>query len=398
MRKASDRAGGFVPAVTVLVLVLGALIGGLLPLSMPLGLAAGGVLQTGQVEPSRWWLGAAGALTAFAILASVLRPRAWLWWLTVLASGIVLAVGLFVWRASLDQPPGSSPDAAPSKPKVGIMSALPLFWPEAPTPSVLMTQRAEGRRNPLVDTLGATAVDSIEAKTLSGLDALVLAQARLLQPAELVALDDWIRNGGRAVIFADPLLMWPSALSVGDPRRAPLTSLLDPLLAHWGLRLEAVAPGAQELRRIMLSDGHVLIVAGASRFSLAPDVANTASCMLVEKGLVALCRVGRGRVRLIADADLLDERLWLADARWPDHPEAHTSDIVGLVRGWSVDPLSGIADRAPRRATDDAALMAAMRLAILGAVAWVGLGWLGYSRLFGPRSRPSSTEEERIHR
>lgn len=399
MRKSGDPAGGFVPAVTVLAFILGVLVGGLLPLSMPLGLAAGGVLQTGQVEPSRWWLGAAGALTAFVILVGVLRWRTWLWWLGMLTSGIAVAVGLFVWRASLDQPRGPSPDAALSMPKVGIVSALPLFWPEAPATSVLMMEGAEGRRNPLVDALGVTAVDSVQAKTLSGLDTLVLAQPRLLQPAELVALDDWIRNGGRAVVFADPLLMWPSALSVADPRRAPLTSLLDPLLTHWGLRLEPVPPDEQALRRVMLSDGHVLIVAGASRFVLAPaDSSGGASCALVERGLMALCRLGRGSVRLIADADVLDDRLWLADTRWPERTEAQASDVLPLLRGWVAEPLGKAAARAPRRVSDDAALPVGMRWAILGAVGWVALGWLGFRTMPGSKSPVPSTKGGTIDR
>lgn len=382
MKRGSVSVGAM-PTLLIFLLVFGVLVSGLLPLSMPFGFAAGGVLQTGQVEPFRWWLGTAGAVVAFALLAHFLRwhPRAW--WLAVLIGGIAVAVGLFVGRASLDQPRGTvAPLPVASYMRVGIVSALPLFWPEGVAPAAQLSPGSTDRRGPLVEALGARAVDTIDPESLSRLDTLILAQPRLLQPVELVALDDWVRKGGRAIIFADPLLMWPSGLSVADPRRAPLTSLLDPLLTHWGLRLEPVEPGEQGVQRRMLSDGRVLLVAGASRFSRVPEVAGVASCTLAERGLMALCTVGRGSVRLIADADMLDDRLWLADARWPDRPEAQASDVVALLRGWGADPLRASVGTATRRVTDEAALFAAMRWAILGMTAWVGLGWLGYRRVF----------------
>jgi len=393
MKTSSGPGDGLAPAVLVLVLVLGVLVSGLLPLSMPLGLAAGGVLQTGQVEPSRWWLGATGAFIAFAIIAAFARWRARAWWLAVLAGGIAVSVGFFVGGASRDQPRSPLTGASTAVPNVGIVTALPLFWPEGVVPRDLIAGRSGTARSPIIADLRARAVDSIDERALASIDTLILAQPRLLQPAELVALDNWIRRGGRAVIFADPLLMWPSALSVADPRRAPLTSLLDPLLTHWGLRLQPVTPDEEGLRRIMLSDGHVLIVAGASRFTLSPQASGDgASCALTERGLMALCRLGRGSVRLIADADVLDDRLWLADARWPDRREAQASDVLPLLHGWIAEPLGKVAAPAPRRVSDDTALTIGMRRAILGAIAWVALGWLGFKAGFGRKLRGPSTK------
>ena len=44
----------------------------------------------------------------------------------------------------------------------------------------------------------------------------------LAQPAEdLVALDDWVRGGGRVLLLADPMLEWPSKRPLGDPLRPP---------------------------------------------------------------------------------------------------------------------------------------------------------------------------------
>ena len=58
----------------------------------------------------------------------------------------------------------------------------------------------------------------------------------LAQPAEdLVALDDWVRGGGRVLLLADPMLEWPSKRPLGDPLRPPPMFMDTGLLAHWGL-------------------------------------------------------------------------------------------------------------------------------------------------------------------
>lgn len=368
-------------AVLTLLLILLVLFAGLLPLIMPMGFAAGGVLDTGHVEPSRWWLGAAIASGLYVILSWRARVLPRLWWLGALVSGIVLATGVFCWRASLNQPRFQPDDKRRPEltGKTGIVSALPLFWPEGRPLAEMLERNGVESRSPLVRLLDARAIDAVDGITLSGLDSIILAQPRLLRPEELVALDSWLQMGGKAVIFADPLLMWPTGLSMGDPRRPPLTSLLDPLLAHWGLRLEPVGEGASIQRRV-LPTGHVLIVAGASRFTLTQEGAGR-RCTLAGDGLMALCRIGAGKVRLIADADLIDDRLWLADPRWPGRTAAHASDIISLLRAWTADPFLPATESAPRRVTSDKSLTVAMRLAIGAAFLWVGLGWLGHARL-----------------
>lgn len=358
-------------AAGICVLIAIVLFAGMMPLVMPLGLAAGGVLETGQVAPARWWLAAGLAVALFLLASWRMEPRARRWWLGVLVAGMLSAVLVFGWRGTRDQPQFDPASEGAGRPgRIGLMSALPLFWAEGATPG------KGSARAPLIDLLPARPVDHIDAASLRGVDALVLAQPRLLQPAELVAFDDWVRRGGRAVIFADPLLVWPSELPLGDPRRAPLTSLLDPLLTHWGLILAPAAQGAGGVDRRMLSTGHILMLAGASRFLPAGKTA----CVLEDNGLMALCRIGKGRVRLVADADLLDERLWLANPGHADRSEAYASDIVPLLKGWVADPLAAPTQAAPRRVTDDAALIAALRWALLAALGWAGLGYFGQRR------------------
>ncbi len=61
----------------------------------------------------------------------------------------------------------------------------------------------------------------------------------LAQPAEdLVALDNWVRGGGRVLLLADPMLEWPSKRPLGDPLRPPPMFMDTGSAAALGLRLD----------------------------------------------------------------------------------------------------------------------------------------------------------------
>lgn len=391
MRNTVNRRSVAWQAAGILALLWAALFAGLLPLTMPLGLAAGGTIETGQVAVGRWWLGGAGALLVFLIMSFRWSKAARLWGLGILLSGLAVELTLFVAIAS-GRPPAPVPAAMPRQPeklRVGVVTALPLFWTgdafsnsALPEPASLPLRAISAHRT--------SAIDLVDRGALARIDRLLIVQPRLLQPGELVAIDDWIRTGGKAVILADPLLVWPSDLPPGDPRRAPLTSLLDPLMTHWGLTL-APAEAHGRIERRTLKSGHVLLLAGSSRFER--DGSNlSARCELEERGLFALCRVGKGTVRLVADADPIDSRLWLADPRWPERAEVRASDIAALLDGWLADPLDPPLASAPRRIASEAALIAAVRWAMLSALGWAVLGWSLRRFRFFPTSGDDSRE------
>lgn len=385
-----------VGALLVLVLALMAVLAGLFPLAMPFGFAAGGVLDSGQAEPTRWWLGCALALLLYGLLSWRWSVRARLWWLFIVIGAALSAILAFVLIASHGQgAPASAGEGnaaqvestssfmshpLPAPLRAGVVTALPFFWAEGATISDLIAGNAVQGAS-LLTRHQVHAIDHITPLSLADVDVLLIAQPRLMQPAELFALDTWIRGGGRAVILADPLLHWHSDLPLGDPRRPPMTSLLDPLLSHWGLRLEPAGTEGPMVTRRMMETGHVLLLSGMSRFTaVARPWPEGVGCRFTEQGLMALCRIGGGQVRLIADADLLDERLWLVDARWPNRAEAWAADIPLLMDHWLREPLSDAAPAAPRRVWDEAALPGAMRGALLVLLVWAGLGWRGWAR------------------
>lgn len=334
------------------------------------GLFLGGVIATGQAEPQRWWPALAGG-TLIATVVALWRKRRPPWGLPLLAgSGGAIAILLFCLTAASGRllPLTDPSEVQAGRPPLLVMSALPLFRREGA--GVAETLHGPDARAPAIMWLerwfAVRPLDRLDEGALHPGDRLLVAQPRLLRPEELVALDAWVRGGGRAVMLADPLLLWPLDLPLGDRRRPPATSLLDPLLAHWGLTLLPVPQGAAVVDRRFLAQGELLPLAGASRFEARGSV-----CRTVEDGLVAVCQIGRGRVRLVADADLLDDRLWLT------HEGALTGDSMAYLRRSLLDPLGMAAGRpAHRWIRDDAALLAGVRWAMMFGTGWAVLGAL----------------------
>ncbi|MGK2911516.1 MAG: Gldg family protein [Sphingobium sp.] len=319
-------------------------------------------MRAGYVDPLGWWPYVCAAAILAGAAARILGHR---------RSSALIAVWTFLgsWAAvlvlcsvaaqsspPLDRQSITAHIAQPREP-LAIMSSLDLFWGQSRT-------LAELERGFAIDRL-----DVLSRSTLADHERLLLAQPRLLAPEELVALDSWIRDGGRAVVLADPLLLWPSDLAMGDRRRPPVTSLLDPLLAHWGLRLE---PATSSLRRRFSGNGRLLLMPGSSRFTITRSA--YARCERVGDGWSVTCRVGSGKVRLIADADLLDDRVW----QTADGPSL-TADNIALIDRWLRRPTDNAAGwndaRIWVRSERDVTL--GLRWALLTLIIWAMMGGAG---------------------
>lgn len=189
--------------------------------------------------------------------------------------------------------------SAAERPRIAILTALPLIWGEGDATELLNGGTGRSATLKALDgEFSIRAIDTLSVKTL-GQDIVVIAQPRRFAPEELVAFDRWLRKGGRALIFADPELVWPSRYAPGDVRRAPPVTLLDPLFKHWGVVL-----GDSDRGETMAQAG-ALKIATAS----AGSWAGSKRCSAPDP-LVLDCRIGKGRVILVGDADMLDERLW----------------------------------------------------------------------------------------
>lgn len=203
-----------------------------------------------------------------------------------------------LWAARVEHAP---------KPAIGLMTSLPVYWAEddrllaAPgdTSGSHWLRRWLDTRFAvrLLDTLSETGT----GMQLSSVDRLILAQPRLLQPSEFVALDEWVRRGGRVLIFADPVLTEESRYPIGDPRRPPVDALLSPILARWGLK-QSVSDQPFDVQVVQVLGGKVEIQM-AGQFH--PVTGGTAQCRLSERGLLAECRIAKGRAVIFSDAAML---------------------------------------------------------------------------------------------
>lgn len=211
--------------------------------------------------------------------------------------------------AASEQPEQGAAAAAilPDMPrqKVVLMSSLPLVYGAGVDMAGVIAGQAEP--HPLHEALAAAhdlrLPDALDAAALEGVRLVILVQPRAFAPAELVALDDHVRSGGRLLLFADPQLDWPHGIGLADPRGPLRSSLISPLLAHWGLELQN--PGIESVR---LGKSGVLLV-HPGQFAVLQGKSGDGLCRIDSAAAVARCRVGQGRAVIVADADLLDPEI-----------------------------------------------------------------------------------------
>lgn len=201
--------------------------------------------------------------------------------------------------------PGGGEAEAP-RTSLGLSSTLPIYWQEsADFASLLKEDGGPGWvRQALETRFDLVPLDVLSAEALAPLDHLLLAQPRALSPSENVALDDWVRAGGQLLLFADPMLTSHSQFAIGDRRRPQDVVLLSPILTRWGLELtfDTAQPQGERIEKAI---GLELPVDLAGAF--VPIASEAASeCTISETAIAARCRVGEGRVTIIADAALLD--------------------------------------------------------------------------------------------
>lgn len=257
------------------------------------------------------------------------------------------------------------------RPDLMLMTALPIIWGESGAFDPA-SKPAEAYKH-LQAEFDVRPLDVLETAELSSGKLLLLAQPRGLNPEELVALDLWVRRGGRALILTDPLLIWPSSLALGDVRRPPPIGLLSPLLDHWGISLEAGRPHRKTQVQEQLVQRRKLALVEPGRFR-----ASNADCTLSGGGLIARCAIGAGRVVLVADADLMHDASWVGPgsasrtSRMADNPlfiADLLDELLGVTRRRASGDVQWLTLPAPSRGSISLSLAASLLPLILGLVA-----------------------------
>lgn len=217
---------------------------------------------------------------------------------------LAVAIGALAWSLS--------PRAvAEDKPAMALITSLPIYWNESAEMGGLLDGSGEVHwvRQQLETDYRLLPLDVLagegEAEPSSELAAtqkLLIAQPYPLPPADLAALDQWVRDGGKVLLFADPMLTEHSEFALGDRRRPQSIAMLSPLLARWGLELRYETSEADASS--VDWNGVGLPLAKPGRFT--PLASDFAACDLAAGGVIAECRVGKGRALLVADAAMLD--------------------------------------------------------------------------------------------
>ena len=198
--------------------------------------------------------------------------------------------------------------------RFGLVTSLPIY--RAPAGSVAEALGAGGQgetthwlRAAIEAGNTLDPIDLIDAESLARTDFMLLIQPRALTPAEFVALDDWVRGGGRVLLVADPMLSGEPPFALGDPRNPQAIAVTGPIEARWGLDLQSGKSGDGMERFISVGGFEAPVVLGGTFRKRQPtggNAADSVDCGLRSAGLVAVCAIGRGHAVLIADATVFE--------------------------------------------------------------------------------------------
>ncbi|TCD06187.1 hypothetical protein EYB45_00090 [Erythrobacteraceae bacterium CFH 75059] len=192
---------------------------------------------------------------------------------------------------------------------LGFISGLPIYWgePDGVADALRGPQETHWARTVLEERHELVPLDrlgddqGVPVSELAGLRHLFIAQPRAITAADNVALDRWVREGGRAILVLDPLVTEHSRYPLGDPRRFNDVALVPPVVARWGLAM--VIPDNQQ---DAVTVGHASLPLDQHAEWRVLDGGGDRPCTIGAGGVLAICRVGEGRVLLVADTAFMD--------------------------------------------------------------------------------------------
>ncbi|MGH6827699.1 MAG: Gldg family protein [Rhizomicrobium sp.] len=115
--------------------------------------------------------------------------------------------------------------ATPKKPAIGLITSLPMTGtPQNPEPLAAYAA--------LTQEYAVTTLPGDFAAIPSNIDLLILAHPPEMSPAQLLAVDNFVLSGKRALIFVDPL---SELAQRSNPESAQPASDLGPLFKSWGV-------------------------------------------------------------------------------------------------------------------------------------------------------------------
>ncbi len=229
---------------------------------------------------------------------------------------VIVAIGLALLAAIIFASQQFGHRQTVQREPLGLMTSLPIYWADGAefddlvsgktdAPWVRKTLETRFELMPL-DTLAADADSTSKISAtgrLKNLRNLLVVQPRGLSPADNVALDDWVQAGGHLLIVLDPMLTGSYAVPLGDPRHPTSAALIPPVIERWGMLALFDERQPLELREVDTRMGPIPTMM-AGTIELTPK--GEQYCQLDGQSLIATCRIGKGRVTLLADAVLFE--------------------------------------------------------------------------------------------
>ena len=214
--------------------------------------------------------------------------------------------GLFAAKlCALDQAE-DTPEMEPDP--LALFGTIPIYWGESAGVDDLLNGNSEPHwaRAELEKRFDLVPIDTPDSTGLAPYRLALMAQPRALSAEENVDLDNWVRGGGKLLLFADPMLTGHSHFGIGDRRRPQDVTLLSPILARWGLEMN-FDPDDENEPRIVPGIGGGTPTHFAGRFELNPETRGPGTdCQLISENLIARCAIGRGSALIVADAAVFD--------------------------------------------------------------------------------------------
>ncbi len=199
---------------------------------------------------------------------------------------------------------------------LGLVTSLPIYWADGADIATIIGDDAElpWQRQLLEERYHLVPLDSLAPSSstvgdqpasapLSQIDRLLIAQPRGLSPADNVALDDWVHGGGHLLYILDPMLTGDYAAPLGDPRNPVFAAMIPPVFKRWGLSVQFDERQPLEPVEVETGAGTIPVMMAGQLLQLQSD---DESCRLEGEGILAECRIGKGKVTVLADAFLLE--------------------------------------------------------------------------------------------
>lgn len=130
--------------------------------------------------------------------------------------------------------------AHPERPVLALVSSLPLeYGPGGPMAA------AQGQSQPyyiyeqMRETFDVRSMGNVFDSVPDDVDVLMIAHPGELGAAELYAIDQYVLNGGRTLVFLDPYLESAATMQSSPDAPTPDRSTLGPLLEVWGIAMVA---------------------------------------------------------------------------------------------------------------------------------------------------------------